>query len=350
MTSGGLRGRRRPRPTIRFLRLLPFDSFPDADQARCIAQGRWQDIDISRIRHPLIEDAALRFAQGDPTTHRSSSALAGRPVYEVRSRTGAGWRGAVVLDDAGDPWLIWADRHDQFNDHAADALKIASMQYWLPKPVEYKLRQRDDAAEAHRAWRVAAVATFVEVVAEALESVEQRSTVQLPCTGGEELRVEVELDHDLPGGHPEDDTSLLTVMIRVGSQQADDFLRFVLPAIQPDASRIDAVYGRDSTLETWVTVSQAELTLFIAAVRLAAAPNGAEAACAPNTHLHYVDKYTLADLMIEGHAARGICGFWFVPTRDEHAVLPVCPKCEALEPAAERTVHLIRQALAVEIL
>jgi hypothetical protein len=36
-------------------------------------------------------------------------------VFEVRDRDGAGWRGAVVLDEGNDPWLVYVEKHDRFH-------------------------------------------------------------------------------------------------------------------------------------------------------------------------------------------------------------------------------------------
>lgn len=130
--------------------------------------------------------------------------------------------------------------------------------------------------------------------------------------GGQRSTISIALDHDLPSRHPESDRSLLTVLIRMGSETSDDFIRFVLPALQPDPSLIDSTYTRDSKLETWVTITQAQLAQIVASQGLGPSESETDYVCLPLTHLHYVGQSGLADAMILGVASRAICGQWFV--------------------------------------
>ena len=341
-------GRRPPRPTIRFLQLLPFESFPDVSHAKAIAEKRWASFDIGQVRHPLIDDATQRFKTGTPDVHQAATQAAGRTVYEVRSRTGAAWRGAVVCDKEGDPWLVWAAAHNGFHNRVAGVAK--HLDNWLPIPAEYKLRAREEAAAAHLAWRMNAVAAFLRAIAAAISAVpQQRSACLLPAVENQpQVTVSIELDHDLPSGQAERDQSMLTVLIRVGSEVADDFIRYILPAVQPDTSMIDSTFTVNSQLESWVTVSQAQLAQIAASQDLPPTESRVDTTCLPLTHLHYVQEKFLAESLILGHATRGICGLWFVPTRDQHAMLPVCPDCEQVMPAARQTADIIRYVLETQ--
>lgn len=339
----GSRERRRPRPTIKFLRMLPSDSFPDEAQAKAIAEGKFKDLAIGEVRHPLIEDAVRQFQAGRPDLHKSSTAVAGESVFEVRSRTGAAWRGAVILDKDGDPWLVWASKHDEFHHRASSVLKGGGLDHLRPAPVEYKLRAREDADAQHRAWRVDATAGLFAALAEAVELGRERCRFTLPEGSDGTDDVDITLDHDMPADALEDSGSLLTLVLRTNSRMTDDFVAFIVPNLQANAELIDPVYGPNGTLELWVTVTHAQLAQIVASRGLAIPASG-DACIAPPTALHYVATKFLADGYVRGVATRGICGIWFVPTRDDHAKLPVCSACEDVEPSARRTTELLTKA------
>ena len=330
---------------MRTIQLLPLDSFPDPSQRASIQAKAWTELAIGEVVHPLLRDAAQRFEHGMPTPHKSTSEAAGRPIYEVRSRSGAAWRGAVVLDDDGDPWLIWAAKHDEFHRQAQRVLASSKLENWLPRPVEYKLRAREEEAQRHVRWQIDAMGSMLLAIAEVLKSESQRAEIAVPSQDGIPLKLGIELDHDQPSEYAEDDESIM-IIARMDGDGMDDFVRFIVPALQRDSTRISAEYGLDGMLELWITVTRAELTQALAAVELPPEEWGAPAPPRPMSALHYVDKSALAAHLVLGEASRGLCGQWFVPTRDEHADLPVCPRCEEVKPAAEQTAALIRRALA----
>ena len=80
-------------------------------------------VELAVAYEPLIADAKKGFARGTPDIHKSATAKAKTTVYEVRSHTGAAWRGAVVCpEDDEDAWLVYADRHDLFHKAGPDAI------------------------------------------------------------------------------------------------------------------------------------------------------------------------------------------------------------------------------------
>ena len=83
-----------------------------------------------------------------------------------------------------------------------------------------------------------------------------------------------------------------------------------------------------------------------AAAGAAANPEVASASGAPHQVLRYVTKTGLADALVNGLATRGVCGAWFVPTKDAHGALPVCPECERQKPHAAAAAHLVEQRAA----
>lgn len=59
--------------------------------------------------------------------------------------------------------------------------------------------------------------------------------------------------------------------------------------------------------------------------------------------LDYVGIQYLTEAYVAGSPVRGVCGEWFVPTRDGKAPLPICTKCEEQRPVAENVLEMIRR-------
>lgn len=332
-----LSGRRPPRPTLRFLRLLPRESFPEPGALQAIENREWSQVRIDSIEHPLIADAIRRFAQGLPDRHQEASKQLGRAVFEVRSRTGAAWRGAAVLDEHGDPWLVWAAPHDKFHAQVCDVLK--NLDRWMPTAAEYKLRDRDAEANRLSVWHKETITFFCQAVAEAVNT--GKDTFSFPgYDHNTHLTLSITLEHDAPTGAPETDSSLVTLQLRLGGS-CDSFVQLVLPVLQPDISLIDSTYTQNGDLELWVSVSQAKLFQLLAAVGISDGEIDPNPPCTPLSHLHYVGCHYLSEALVIGAATRAVCGLWFVPTRDESADLPLCPECERRKPVAQAAAALI---------
>jgi hypothetical protein len=92
-----------------------------------------------------------------------------------------------------------------------------------------------------------------------------------------------------------------------------------------------------------LTLSQAKVIQLVASLDLEHGQQ--KRMSAPEaTHLHYVGSAYLTDAFVNGNAVRAICGRWFVPTQDENAELPVCPRCDEDKPIAEYVLDLIRRS------
>lgn len=344
----GRGGRRVPRPTIKFLRLLPMDSFSHARDAQAIKGRRWAELSLGDIQHPLIDDAKKAFANGLPDKHESSSRSSGRTVYEVRSRSGAAWRGAVILDDYGDPWLIWASKHDEFNSHAKNVLTREGIQGWLPAPAEYKLRMREEAETAARAWKREAIQSILKAIADAVHNGSDASVAIDAPEPGDPVSINIAFEHDAPAESPEQGETLASIFFRVAnSSQApyrDDLLACVLPLLQPERDKIDSTFDSRGQLDIWITLTHAKLTQLLALDAIAATDEQLDVVCSPNTHLHYVATADLVSALVTGSSSRAVCGRWFVPTKDERAGLPICPDCEEQKPLAQEALRIIRAA------
>lgn len=341
--------RRAPRPTVRFLCQLPEDSFGNPKQLKLLRARKWDQLDLSNVEHPLISDARKRFASGSPDQHRRLTKSVGRPVYEVRSHSGAGWRGAVILDEAGDPWLVYADRHDRFHATAADALRESTLGGWLPTAVEYKLRERDEAAAIDRVWRINAVSSILDALSSAVQEpgASKEALVSGSRSNDRPIAFEITIESDPPQPKLEKGAALATILIRVGTgrdHEADRLLADVLPLLQPDSRKIEATYLPDNRLDIWVELTQAKLAQLSALQAVGVSGDHINQSCLPNEVLHYVAQNTLARALVNGEATRAVCGSWFVPTKDETSDLPVCPKCEERLPRADLVSEILSRS------
>lgn len=347
---------RTPRPTIALLKSLPIESFPDAVQRKQIAEGDWLNLEFYEIQHPLIEDGKRRFLGGNlPDQHRSASQAADRPVYELRDPDGAGWRGAALLDDNGDPWIVYAEKHNRFHRRAAEALDSAKQAGYWPTGAEYKLRAREEAAQADRHWRRQLLQSFVEALDCALRS-GGSAVARLPERPGSDVvcDVLVELDHDVPPSYDSEDLAQTSTLVTVGLSfpskpdrpLRDAAIQEIVPFLQPALDSIDSVYGKNGEMHTFLAISQAKLTQLIAAATTNAGELGTSAQLVSPTRLHYVGSRYLVEAFVYGKSVRAVCGTWFVPTRDDSASLPICKECDEERPIAQAVVDLIRSQLS----
>ena len=124
---------RRVRPTLRVMKSLPetpailevlsaiarAKSLASADESARILKR----LDLYALDCDLLKDAQREIDSGTPSKHGEATKSFGATVVEARDRSGAGYRGAVVFDGHGDPWLVYAERHDRFHAHVAEVLK-----------------------------------------------------------------------------------------------------------------------------------------------------------------------------------------------------------------------------------
>ncbi len=335
---------REVRPTIKVIRTLPRESFADPTAWEQIKNKDWADLRLYGLEQPLLIDARRRFDTQSADIHQESTKAAGRRVYEVRDRSGAGWRGAVIVDDDGDPWLVYVDRHDAFHSSAAAYFKSRG---FLPTPAEYKIRDREEAESAFRRWQGGLLRQLTDAIVRATNFDRKiRITINGHRTT-DHVTFEVSVDHDPPAvsaAEAHQSSSLVTVILKVRAVVGDAFrqevLHTALPFLQPDASQYESAYGRDGSMTHLITLTHARLIQFAANIA-DGQPVVAQEAFAP-THLHYVGIEYLVEGFITGSPVRGVCGTWFVPTRDDTADLPVCVRCDDEMPIAEAVLEMIK--------
>lgn len=337
------------RPTIRVLKNLPRETFDDPEPFDLVTNSDFGRLNLYGIKHPLLADGRKRFSSGLPDQHKSASKAANSPIFEVRDREGAGWRGAVWLDPNGDPWLVYVEKHDKFHRCVKERITSSECQ---PKPAEYKLRDREEAAQQGSEWRKTVLQMFADGLCEA---VRQQIAVSLDLPGltpgknGPQVTVDVEHDapQDLDTAHAHQGLSLVSAKIRInaaGSRIVEAaVIGTCLPFLQPDANRIEPAYGQNGTLTLYAEVSHSKLIQLLsgATTDQDLHHDGPER---PDC-LHYVGIPFLIEGYVKGLAVRGVCGAWFVPTRDDRAELPICPECETDLPAAEEVLALLRQSV-----
>ena len=130
-------------------------------------------LDLISIDLDLIKDAQSEFENGSfPDRHVAASNSRRKkngktkPVYEVRSKVGAAWRGGIVIDDFGDPWLVYAAPHDKFHDTAPSF--FADETKYLPVRSDYKLRNKEELTRIIQEQDIQYLRQLLEILTKAL--------------------------------------------------------------------------------------------------------------------------------------------------------------------------------------
>lgn len=335
---------REVRPTIKVLKTLPRETFGDSAVLDLIANGAFEGLKLFGLDHPLLNDARRGFERGTADQHVAASKAYGAPVYEVRDHAGAGWRGAVILDKKGDPWLVWAERHDRFHKRIAEVVCDSL----LPVSPEYKIRDQEEASVRAIAWKSEVLGRFIRALQECVCSGSKHTATVPGIDGGTGASLTIAVEHDEPAidvREAQHRDSLLTVTLRIGQSAADKLRGAVqevcLPFLEPNPSKVEPWYDKSNTFNAMVSVTQARLVQLMADVPEYedSAPHAATSA----THLHYVATRFLVNGFVNAEPLRGVCGAWFIPSRGDNSGLPICPQCEDERPAAQAVLDLLRR-------
>ncbi len=204
---------RKVRPTLRTIKQLPRDSFVDpsvfdrvAGLATASTEAREQvlsSLRFYRVQHPLLTDANTYFHAGYvPDLHKASTRVRGskngktEPVYEVRSRTGAAWRGGVIKDDAGDPWLAHANSHDEFYE-SAPKIFADTTRYW-PSTIDLKIREIEETEADREAEDIICLTTMVEALSHAVLKSPEKHTAIVEMAEGASFTISFEVELEEP--------------------------------------------------------------------------------------------------------------------------------------------------------
>lgn len=359
------------RPTLNVLKSLPRDPAIEsvlevikrakvADEESAVQI--LQEARLEEISNKLLEDADRGFANGGtPTKHEEASESYHATVYEVRDTTGAGWRGAVILDKDSNPWLIFADRHNQFHAKVANLLRRDKHEFktkgetkgpakvYEPRPLDYDMRDREDERLSDLAYK----RDLISGVIEALREANSKSAVSEGLTPiysddelGKPIKYTIEIDHDEPAEIVEEanlSTSNVTITVAmslnayIGSQ-----LLIACGAlyIQPDTNYHESVYTKDNQLRLDLCITHAKLAQILGQTEIS--ESNFPPSPLPPDQLHWVPSPDQIESAVTGKAVQSLCGNWFVPVENERADLPVCVICESIIPLAQEMLDQLR--------
>lgn len=276
-----------------------------------------------------------------PDVHRSATKAAGRTVYEARSQSGAGWRGALVLDD-GVMWLVFADRHDRFHASAADYIKKGT---WRPGSLDVELAAQDAEYVRLRRWRVDTLAVVLSALGESAANSRPVEEKIADPFGGNSCNLRIEIDHDIPAlsaslAHTTAGLLLVSLLIRGASRRLVEEIISVMAIIRDGEQ--DQAFLPGGDLQLLYTMTHARLAQLTADVATSASAALQPTRVPNSTALHYVSRPTLAEALVNGTALLTLCGEWFVPRHDDSALLPICAVCEQRQPHAQAVLDALR--------
>lgn len=354
------------RPTIRLLRkLLKPEQFADPSILDNLASAlalsgharmnALAELNFLSIQHKLLTDANARFENGGmPDRHHESTKAYGSPVYEVRSRIGAGWRGAIILDDDGDPWLVYAAPHDEFHSKAPTALRreksgSAKANVWEPTSIDLKMKE----VEAERLDRTrTSERVYLQVIGGIRESKDTRAKVELisPAhwsanTKHSTVSYSVNIEHDEPAQNAESahtTTSEIDIVIRLrnANQDIKDIVSAAACFLQPDETLRTAAYSNQDELVHSVMITHARLAQLLAEIDDPG--SGFPGPPTPPTRRHWFTSGDQVSGFVEGNAVIALCGNAYILTKGEDADLPICGECEKVKPVAQDLLDQLR--------
>lgn len=357
---------RQVRPTLKVIKQLPRDSFVNPSEVDKVSslgnasrEAREQilsSLRLYRVQHPLLTDARSYFDAGSlPDLHRAatnersrSSGGATLPVYEVRSRTGAAWRGGVIKDDAGDPWLAYANKHDEF--HSSAALIFAEKSRYWPTSIDFKIRELEEEEAKRESEEISCLISMINALSHAVTHSPEQQTVTITLEEYEPFELSFEVNLAEPAASistAHESVSDVSVWMEIDVKDfelRDRMLRLYLPFLQPDPDLRQHVYGPDrTTMIIDLMMTQAQLAQVLVTSTTGDAPQPQDIA-EPNAQ-HFFEKRKLAAAFVYGEALKALCGVWIVPTKEgeiaEH--LPVCAECERVEPVAQLLLDLAKK-------
>lgn len=360
---------RRVRPTLKVIKELPATPSVDASKSiiarvRAAKDRETRQVILRELRFEdlecnLISDADRILDAGVNDRHEDSTAAYGATVYEARDHVGAGYRGAVIVYNATEPWLVHADRHDHFHSHAAKTLRRTVPQQksnatmpFDPTALDLFVRDLEDERVRTRLLQRQLISDLVDGLRLAHEeerTVELRTPEDPAATDYvKSVPYTLTIEHDEPAetfdlanastcavtlliSQSEGPWSMLSMLIQCG-----------VIFVQPDVN-YHRYMEQGSSLELELTVTHAKLTQLLTDADLE--ETEVPPVVSEPTHLHHARKDLILDGRVNGAPVPSLCGRWFVPTKDEKADLPVCGSCEAQKPHAQALLDVVRDRL-----
>jgi len=361
---------RKTRPTLRVVKAMP--DAPAVLMARDVIQRAknsespktiLEELRLETVRGALLDDADQRFAAGGvPDRHDAATAAYHAPVYEVRDHSGAGWRGAIILDDDGDPWLVHVDAHNKFHASVAKALKRdkgkllktgetigaaktaqpTDLDLWVRDCEEDRLSDHALTRELISGLRDALRAAFATGKPVRTDTPPDPSASGSPATFEYTVSVEHE-DSAQTAAQAHKTMSSITVTMTKSPEPYSMYERLLSHGIvylQPDTSCWESVYT-DDDLRVDVYLSHAKLAQLLSDAEID--PDSFPPKVSPPTELHHVRSHHVIEGIVTGSAVQGLCGRFFVPSASESSSLPVCTVCEEIHPFAQELLDQLRE-------
>lgn len=291
---------------------------------------------LDRLDHPILHKASECFGE-DPAHDNpvgTIAAVRSTQLYEVKVNQ---WRAGVWIDSSDVCWVVVAGlakgNHNDRDDFYKRLERLESQSVvgdLLPSDEDDRLWKLERSHALLNAWHLKNQQTITEALDSVSNGGSVRITVNAPQAAVEKGRSTVLAEIDITVARFEEpdyraDEVVLTVREQAdwkGSNLAAAFTNSLLACVHPPETEWDPTGGHYSNI-----LEIKDLRGRVAQLR-SLNESGERAVPAMVSQSHYVHARNLADRIVEGRAARSLCGIYFVP-RQDHERLPMCPECSA---------------------
>lgn len=353
------------RPTIQvLLSMIDNNLFNSENPQQLIEQNMrteavtpFEGLDFTAFDVTLLNMARQAFA-GDKiaaTKHSEFSAVAKRPVYEIRNKQ-TGWRGIVILDQYGDPWMVYCGSHGDFHSgNCKSIIKASNASNYMPSEEDYLVRKREEERQHFLDFERRVVQEMLNKIragiyaGQTTSQSEALSALDIPYQiSGAPVKASIQIQQD-----DDDDSATVNQFVELtldfpveeqdNSSPYARLHRILLRCFNAICQPKDPNQPTETSLKTYSDGQQRRATMsaFVLLepddIKRITSPNFLDDSeslyktigdTEPESMLHRVPKETLTDAYVEGTLIRSLCGKWFVPTRDEYSGLPACPDCQ----------------------
>ncbi|ETD34422.1 DUF3039 domain-containing protein [Williamsia sp. D3] len=306
------------------------DDWGDAEQQRGAKDSLTHPPAMSDLNHPAIRHTVDVFDDMTGDHQREGiSGLTSPMFYKLKTNR---WRGAVLVEDDGQVWLVAAglrrggERTDFYKEFSANVHRVGVDKY-LPTEDDRE-RLRLEIAEYRLAnWEQ----TIHDLALEALASVgfDGRATWSIPGLFSEEVIAEIDIevfvesnDADEPEGYGE-----VTIACTVLDWEQFDLVKrgelLAMCAIEPQEQSWSAAHGPQAYVYS-ISGNAHELETTLGAAL--SSQNTTPGVSVPGVVAHYSHSQRLTEQYVEGKAAKALCGKIYVPRQNPDG-LEKCPDC-----------------------
>lgn len=328
----------------------------------------YEGIDFDALHTTLLDAARRGFSSGRITVekHKVLSGAAKRDVYEIRdSNKSSAWRGIVILDEQGDPWLVYCGSHDDFHADAnmRQFIRKENADAYMPTDDDYLLRDREEAGRQFDMFETGTARTLVQSICDVVRScttVDSDSARRTVSGLDANASIFVSVESDENGGHDyyvqvTFDFSEDEMRKRGFDHYAHSLIRCMAVIADPTEDKpveplvdthVDEYGVKRKTIRSCMLLNDEDIRR-IEDPRFADDPELAQRLLAsppPEPKLHQVPKRLLSDALIQGKPIRSLCGKWFVPVLDDSSDVPRCEECERTLRLRERILGASRPA------